>query len=404
MTNPIKKIIWFNTALHQSGGGERLSLETMRCFERAGIEAYYVVYWYDKESVFNGHYHNEKIISMPGGQHAGAISRLHWLRKIISEINPDRIFTQATWSQVNHLYLATLWTSYRYDAHVFGSLFAFPPEIERTKYAKIFRKHFKEIRESQASYQEVVPEKFEVGFVASIRNELSSLLKYVAVRKARKIFVLSRSNQWETRLLYGKDPVVLKGAFPEAIFNYAQQDNIKGKLDLQGKKIVLTISRLAVNKRVDLCIKGFSLLAQRQDDTVLVIGGRGPELDNLRHLVDILQLRDKVHFIGYVNDNELWEYFASCNVFVHLDLADFDIAPLEALALGQKVVWAVEMEIDDEMRNDKFIFPTSPNPESVSRSMENALSSQITDTDVASFKEKLSQYTWEKYAARMLMD
>lgn len=410
----IKKIIWFNGALKQSGGGERLSLEAIKYFTVKGVNSYYVTYEYDKNKVFDAQYDSLKIVSLDKHQplinkKSGLkkiIFKIFWLRKIFKKIHPDIIITQGTWSQVTHVYLASLFTSFKYAVYIYGSLFAFPSEQEKTKYALIFKKHLKKIRSTLKGYEEIVPTKIpQLSFDKKIKNELLALTKYFSIRRASQVFVLSKRNQWEVKKLYGKKSVVYKGAFPKKIFTYHPKQNFKKTLGLTDKKVVLTISRLAINKRVDLCIKAFSSLSKNMPNLTLVIGGKGPEEHHLKALVKKLCINKIVKFVGYIKEDNLWDYYSTCcDVFVHMDLSDFNIAPLEALALGKKVIWSKEVEIDKFLKSElhKWIFVADPNTVDTANAIKHALAFKPSKSDMLQIQEKLHYFTWDNLFKSML--
>lgn len=409
--NEIKNVIWFNTGLVQSGGGERFSLEVMKSFRNIGFKSHYIVYNYIKDKVFEGAYDNLEIISLETQGFksktglVNSLLRIIWLRKKIKEINPDVIITQGTWSQVIHLYLSTIFTRRRYAVYIFGSMFAFKPFMEMTKYAIIFKKNFNKIRCMVDSYKQIVPEiPPRIRLDKKLKNELLAFLKYLAVRKANIVFVLSERNRMEVKLLYGKNAVVLKGALQDCIFKYEAKEDIRKKLNLQNRRIVMTISRLVANKRVDLCIKAFHEIKKEIPSAFLVIGGKGPEEEALKKIVKELKLSADVKFVGYVSEKELWDYYCCCDAFVHMDLADFDITPLEVLALGKKVIWPIEMEMDKVLDNiqGKTLFIAKPSPRDTALAVVKALNTNLNASEIAVLKNKLSYLTWDHLAEEIL--
>src|SRR5207249_4664609 len=73
----------------------------------------------------------------------------------------------------------------------------------------------------------------------------------------------------------------------------------------------------------------------------------------------------RVKFLGYIPEDELPDYLVACDVFVHPNWADFAISPYEALALGRKVVWSSEMEVDDDLRRGDNLFVAAPTVEAM---------------------------------------
>lgn len=410
----MKKIIWFGTKLIQSGGGERLSLEVTKSLSK-DYEVYYLAYHYKSEKVFNGLYDSIPIqyfsdnypktkFSNPFTKRIWLLKRRLWLRKKIKQIRPDLIITTGTWLQVSELYLSTLGLKINYIVHIFGSLFAFPPKRESMKYARIFKKNFLKIRNSVESYKEVVPvNNPENSIKKLLGNELNALIKYFAIRRAKAIYVLSERNKKETNLLYGKSANVLKGAFPKSIFDYLPKRAIKKELGLQDKKVILSVCRLSSNKRVDLIIKSFALIAKDNPDTYLVIGGTGSEEEYLKSIVKSKSLESQVQFIGFIPDEYLWDYMHGCDIFISLDLADFDIAPLEALALGSKIIWSEEIELQEiECKLPDLVFSVDTNLTNISHKLHQCINSSKVSQSSSDIKGTLIEYSWENYSKKML--
>lgn len=406
-----KKIVWFNTSLEQSGGGERLSLEVIRSCKSLGHYAYYLTYSYDEKKTFDGKYDflnpicrgEQNLLLSSGPKIWNRIKRIFWLRSQIRKIDPQLVVTSGTWGHVIDVFFATLFSKYIYVTHVFGSLFAFTPEKESTKYGSVFKRNFLEVYLSIPSYSDVSPETPPpTNFSVRLKRELSALLKYVSVRKSSKIFVLSERNRWETEKLYGKNSIVLQGAFPLRIFDFKSKVNLKRKLNIDDKAVILSVGRLAANKRVDLAIRSFYILQQKRSDCMLVIGGIGPERDLLEKLVNRLNITEKVIFIGFVEEDYLWDYYDSCDLFLHLDLADFDIAPLEALAIGAKVVWSNEMDIPNLENTMRGLWSVSSDPCVIAETMEEALNISLSTEEMSTRRLSLKSFSWESYTKKMI--
>ena len=108
------------------------------------------------------------------------------------------------------------------------------------------------------------------------------------------------------------------------------------------RKIILTICRLAedeLNKGYDQIIEALpAVLALVQDAHYLLVGG-GTDADRVRSLVEQMGLRDRVTLAGFVADDQLVDYYNSCDVFAMPSSREgFGIVFLEALACGKPVV------------------------------------------------------------------
>ena len=142
--------------------------------------------------------------------------------------------------------------------------------------------------------------------------------------------------------------------------SYVPRSNIRDRFGMQGKRrVILTVSRLDPVKRVDLLIRAFDALKRAHADAVLVIVGIGPDEGRLKTLVAELGTRD-ITFTGLVPDQDLWDYYATSDVFVTPAWADFNIAPFEALALGCRVVWSSEMETEEALEKSGAVTTADP--------------------------------------------
>ncbi len=91
----------------------------------------------------------------------------------------------------------------------------------------------------------------------------------------------------------------------------------------------LTVSRLVPYKRVDLLVRAFGEMPERQ----LVVAGDGPEIKKLARLATA-----NVHLLGGVDDARRDRLLRSAKAFVFAAEEDFGIAPIEAQAQGTPVI------------------------------------------------------------------
>lgn len=393
----IKKVVIFSENLYGVGGAERLLFEEAKYFEKLGIETYIFSLNFKSDVLFNNTYdiNVEQIGQNSDGSRnllfkiGQRIFNINALRQRLKEIKPDIIISTSQWDCIT-LYLATIFTTSAYVTHIHGTIFWF--HDDPVKYALIYRNVFNEIRDSVIGHKEFIPVRPQKASLSiSIFKEFYAVVLYLGVRKAKKIFVLSNQMKWEVNKLYGKDAIVLKGAFPKEILDYKPRINIKEKLGISDKKIILNVNRLDTRKRISLLIKAFKQISDNLDNVVLIIGGVGPEEGSLKALATELDLQDRVKFVGYIKEEELWDYITSCDVFVHPNWADFAIAAYEPLALQKKIVWSTEMEIDEYLAGNKHIFTFDPATNNLARVIERALNTEVEEDN------DLSMYTWDKY-------
>jgi len=380
--NKIKKIVLYCSALLDAGGLERLFVEEDRFFRKKGIDTTILTFFLKKEALYD--YDPQELEHLKPSK--SKISRILSLRKKIKELNPDLIIGQ-TYADGMYLYFATLFTPVRYAIHIHGTLFWFPEDM--LKYSFIHKKAFSEIRESVAGHKEFIPDKIKFSLVQRLKIECLALLCYLAVRKAAHVFVLTDHIKWEVEKLYHVPSIVAQGCLSTENLNFRPQKNIKKELGLENKRIILSLGRLDPRKRIGLLIKSFAKLVDRYDDIVLLIGGTGEDEVKLKGIVNDLALHDKVLFLGFVPESELFEYYASCDIFAFPSWTSSGITPYEALACGKKVVWTTEA--DQPVLNNRYVFLAEPTVEAFAMGLEKALNTEATD------KLPLENYTWDNY-------
>ena len=127
---------------------------------------------------------------------------------------------------------------------------------------------------------------------------------------------------------------------------------------------VLSVGRLEVNKRVDLLLKS---LAETRHPVEAVIAGKGPQEQALKKLTAELGLNDRVHFLGFVDDDHLLELYARCGAVFYAPLdEDYGYITLEALLSGKSVITAADSGgVLEFIEDRKTGLVGHPNPQSL---------------------------------------
>ena len=272
---------------------------------------------------------------------------------------------------------------------IHGTPFWFDNRLDLRKYGLIFRKVFDEIRNSLYGHKEFIPKNPKISLKDKAMLNTLAILNYLAVRKSKKIITLTDQLKWEIKKMYNKDAIVLRGCLDPEILSYKPRKDIKKELNLEGKRIMLNIGRLDPRKRIDVLIKAFSKLYKKYDDVCLLIGGTGEDEENLKKLAKDLGVDDRVIFLGYIPEDVLFDYYASCDVFAFPSWTTSGITHYEALAMGKKVVWT--SEADEPVLSDPHVFVADPTVDDFAEALERALNTNVKG------KTDLSQYTWDKY-------
>jgi glycosyltransferase involved in cell wall biosynthesis len=111
----------------------------------------------------------------------------------------------------------------------------------------------------------------------------------------------------------------------------------------------LVISALVPYKRVDHAIQACARLGLH-----LKIVGSGPERENLRQLAT--GLGANVEFVGFVNDQDLVDYYSRAKALLFPGVEDFGIVPVEAIAAGCPVIALKKGGVLDSMTEETATF------------------------------------------------
>lgn len=95
-----------------------------------------------------------------------------------------------------------------------------------------------------------------------------------------------------------------------------QRLELRRKLILEGKHVLLFSGRLYAEKRVDVLLRAFAVLKRSCPNVALLIMGDGEEREGLHQLAKALELQD-VHFLGeVVTPKATAEYFSLADLLV----------------------------------------------------------------------------------------
>jgi rhamnosyl/mannosyltransferase len=114
------------------------------------------------------------------------------------------------------------------------------------------------------------------------------------------------------------------------------REKIRSIRDMYGTKIVLFVGRLIYYKGVEYLVE-----AMKKVDAKLLLIGEGHLKKSLISLADKTGIRDKIVFMGRIDDEDLIHYYHACSIFVLPSVANseaFGIVQLEAMACGKPVI------------------------------------------------------------------
>lgn len=165
------------------------------------------------------------------------------------------------------------------------------------------------------------------------------LLKYL-LNRADVIFTATEGHIDGSDFLYEyreKCRILPYGITVKDYLNIDRKPILTEKLTDKDSVKVFFTGRLVYYKGVDVLLKAFS----KVNNCELFIAGTGELENSLKAYAEKHNLADKVHFLGFLPDDELKQAYADCDIFVLPSVVKseaFGIVQLEAMIYGKPVI------------------------------------------------------------------
>src|SRR3989338_2254885 len=385
----MKKVIFFTNGLVGVGGAERVLLEAVLHFQSKGIKVKIVTFVLNQDALMK---YKDKV-SVDVLYSRNYFQRIVRLREKLLKLHPDLIICQSSLDCM-YVYLAGLGLNIPYISYIHGSLFWL--ENEYLKYAVIHKPVFNKVRNSVFGHKQFVQKKVFLPLKENIFFNIAAIADYFAVRKAKKLIVLTKQIQWEVQQLYGRKAVVVRGCLDKILLDYKHNLDIHKKYKIaKNKKIIISIGRLDTRKRVDVLVKAFLQQCEKQKDIVLLIGGRGPDKERIEQMIQNSKYKSKIKMLGFVKDEEYFDHLAGCDIFAFPSWTTSGIPTYEALALGKKVIWTTEAE--EPVLSHPLVFLADPTVDAFTEALNKALTTTVKEKPPVYLKD----HTWEAYFEKL---
>ena len=122
--------------------------------------------------------------------------------------------------------------------------------------------------------------------------------------------------------------------------NRPETVDVRKELDIPDNvPVLLTLSRVAEEKKIDRILNAMPEILDEFPQTRLVIAGDGPDMEVLQEQVERLTLEDSVIFTGDIPHDDVGSYYKMADLFVSAsDTETQGLTYIEALASGTKCV------------------------------------------------------------------
>ena len=241
----------------------------------------------------------------------------------------------------------------------------------------------------------------ELRWVKTKMAFLKSFLRW-GIGFSDKVTAISSYTAREVRELVPDDEVAVE------VIPYTITVTAKLNQESQAKPLlplVLYVGRLVERKGVEYLIRAFAEVV-REVPSELVIVGKGPEDERLHQLTEELNLVQKVHFKGWVSQDELEQLYNQCNVFVLPAIIDskgdtegLGVVLLEAMSYMKPVVASNLGGITDIVKDrETGLLVNEKDPHGLSEAIKSLLSdpSLAASLGKRGYEHVQKQFSWER--------
>lgn len=170
------------------------------------------------------------------------------------------------------------------------------------------------------------------------------------------------------------------GADPDLFRPGLDQSGVRARYRLDGRRWLLSVSRLTQHKGIDTGLRVLAQLSQTYPDLAYAVVGSGDELSNLENLARSLGVANRVRFLTGVPDRDLPGLYNCAEVYIGLSrileqrVEGFGISLVEAAACAIPVIAGRTGGIPEAVREGETGFLVDPEqPEDVCHAVRTLL-------------------------------
>lgn len=213
-----------------------------------------------------------------------------------------------------------------------------------------------------------------------------------SIKKASKIIAVSQTTKKDLMKFYH-----LPSEKIEVIYNGFQQSTTN-HTTIGSKPYILYIGTIQPRKNLATLINAFRLLIKDKPEySLVIVGKKGWLYEKIFYQVKTLNLQKKVHFTGYVSDEEKAGLYTHASIFILPSLYEgFGIPLLEAMSFGCPVIASHASSLS-EIGDDACLYFDPNNPKELKEKMTQVIENNTLRKElVKRGKKRVQLFSWEK--------
>lgn len=202
--------------------------------------------------------------------------------------------------------------------------------------------------EDIASLRQHQADPFVRRLLRAVRSRVVRILRHQiearSLRRSRAVVVLSEQSRREVRAFGVGAARIVKLPGGVDLVRFAPAPDRRAVRDALGlppdRRILLSVRRLTARMGLDHLLEAMPAILAEYPDTLLLIGGKGPEQAALADQIARLGLQNSVSLLGFVPHHHLPAYYQAADAFVlpTVTLEGFGLVTVESLACGTPVI------------------------------------------------------------------
>jgi len=201
--------------------------------------------------------------------------------------------------------------------------------------------------------------------------------------------------------------IIPNGVYPQE-FNTTKADPVKirHRYCASDEIMLFYVGRIVREKGLGVLLDAFSRVLAIEPKAKLVIAGKGPYLDELRHRAYQLGIYNRIYFTGYIDDDTRNALYQCADIAVFPSLYEpFGIVALEGMAAGSLVVTSDAGGLGEIIHHGvNGLKAYSDNASSLADNLLWALhhSDHTRQMKIKAFEDLKNIYNWERIALQTL--
>ena len=367
------------------GGAENLLLKHYDFLKRNSVEVKIVCFSVNRDLFKNIDILNDIIVL----QNNRVIVKILKLQKFLRKIKNPVCICHSGYIEFG---LACLMGGKRY------SVFIHQPSSmsfnETDKFTIFFWKRFLAFSKDQNMVKKLAELRKRRSLLSKIFIHSRCIISQLILRRASNIFVLSKYAEKEKKSVFG-----LKAKKHAGAISNKSIELLKHKSEPRptpDTPVLVSLSRLDENKRIDLILAALSELKKSNVDFIFYICGTGPARLDLEKQVQRLKLEKNVYFLGFLPQSEVEILYQKMDLFITIDWAEFKLTLFEVLSHKRKIIVSTDTELDGRITKSGYVFTSNPNSDDLKKNILKALDERSfwSEKMLSSY---LLEFSWDNY-------